>query len=231
MWCSTVFCFIAAKSKEIYLQAKYGSVGHCPGSVTSGASGLLGTFSVSWFTSASSRSLMQSLNYKGGLSPRGSELWREGFRAALLFPVFALQGGTWTCWQEFTGGLQIGRVGFENEPYHGRFKEVSLHVLMVWRWPWLPSEVLWNGKILADVVQFLTCQAVIFGSWSESISAWNQDLALLWKGDWSLSESLRAGGQPFPSHSSQRLALANVHSSDYTQQPKAGVWKTLIVLP
>lgn len=135
-------------------ESRAGKLGHCPGSVTPGPSALLGTSPASWFTWALTRSLMQSPNYKRGLSPGDSELGWEGFRAALLFPVSALQGGTWTCWQEFTGWLQIRTVLFENEPYDVRFKEVSLHVGDGSEVTWTPSELLWNWKIQAALWRF-----------------------------------------------------------------------------
>lgn len=63
---------------------------------------------------------------------------------------------------------------FENEPYAVRFK-VSLHVVGSSEVTREPSELLWNGKILAAFLSFcsvfylfifLTQQTVIFGSWS-----------------------------------------------------------------
>lgn len=61
---------------------------------------------------------------------------------------------------------------FENEPYAVRFK-VSLHVVGSSEVTREPSELLWNGKILAAFLRFcsvfylfifLTQQTVIFGS-------------------------------------------------------------------
>lgn len=185
--------------------SKGGSRGHCPGSVTQGPSGLLGTCPVSWFTWALTRNLMQSLHYKRRLSPSHSELRWEGFGAALLFPAPALQEGMWTCWQEFTGWLQTQRVLFENEPYDARFKEVSLHVVDSSEVTWMPSELLWNRRIPAALWRFCWFfDSADSNIWKSKLGHFSQELRLGFPPERVAEVWVRSrggGGLPFLPHS------------------------------